>query len=227
MYRSPPLAACNQTASCQCSRAGAYPERLPSPMPYDYWRHFIRGWLFDFFGKPDQAFAAYELAARDNPQSAAATRALGYIAANSKRLADAARWYREAVRIAPDDASSWFNLGYVLGEDRRHSEAIAAFRRALDVQPTLDRAWYGMGMSHAALGQHAQAIEAFGEAARLQPMNGIAWYQLGMAHYHAGQSEALEKVIRRLADFEPKTSRQLMCDAGRSDLLPMIQDRIL
>lgn len=196
-------------------------------MNYDYWRHHLRGWLCHFFGKDALAYAAYESAMRHNPDSLAAARALACIAAEGNRLRDAQHWFRTALRIAPDDAGSWFNLGYVLGQDAQHADAITAFRKAIELQPQLDRAWYGMGLSLAAQGQHAPAADAFAEAARLQPMNGIAWYQLGMAHHHAAQPEALEKTIRRLADFDPKTCRQLMHDAGRDDLLPLIADRLL
>lgn len=198
-----------------------------SLMNFDYWRHYLRGWLLHFAGKNALACAAYESAVRHNPRSIAATRALACIAAEDRRLADAQHWFRATLRIVPDDAGSWFNLGYVLGEDGKDADAIAAFRKAIDLQPQLDRAWYGMGLSLTAQGQHAQAAEAFAEAARLQPMNGIACYQLGMAHHRAGQPDALEKAIRRLADFDPKTCRRLMLDAGRDDLLPLIADRLL
>lgn len=196
-------------------------------MNYDYWRHYLRGWLFHFAGKNALAYAAYESAVRHNPGSTSAMRTLAYLAAADRRLKDAQHWYRQTLRIAPDDAGSWFNLGYVLGEDGKHADAVPAFRRAVERQPQLDRAWYGMGLSLAEQGLNAQAAEAFAEAARLQPMNGIAWYQLGMAHHRTDESEALEKVIRRLADFDPKTCRQLMRDAGREDLLPLIADRLL
>lgn len=198
-----------------------------SLMNYDYWRYAIRGWLFHFIGRNAPAYAAYESAIRHNPDSMPAARALAYIAAEDRRLGDAQQWYRVTLRIAPDDAGSWFNLGYVLGEDGKHAEAVAAFQKAVALQPQLDRAWYGLGLSHTVLGQHAMAVEAYAEAVRLQPMNGIAWYQLGMAHHRAGQPEALEKAIRRLADFDPKTCRELMRDAGREDLLPLIADRLL
>lgn len=208
-------------------RAATANDNDQTHMNYDFWRHAIRGWLFHFIGKNALAYSAYELAARHDPHSVAVAGTLAYIAAADRRLGDAQTWYRAVLRIAPDDSSTWFNLGYVLGEDGKHADAVAAFRKAIELQPHLDRAWYGMGLSHTALGHDAPAADAFAEAARLQPMNGIAWYQLGMAHHRIGQPDALETVIRRLADFDPKTCRQLMHDAGREDLLPMIADRLL
>lgn len=196
-------------------------------MNYDYWRHAIRGWLLHFIGKDALAYAAYETAARHDPNSLTAARTLAYIAAEQQRLADAQKWYQASLRIAPEDAASWFNLGYVLGEDGKHADAIVAFQKATALQPQLDRAWYGMGLSHTALDQHALAVDAFAEAVRLQPMNGIAWYQLGMAHHRVAQADALEKVIRQLADFDPKTCQKLMQDASRTDLHHLIADRLL
>lgn len=196
-------------------------------MNYDYWRNFLRGWVFHFLGKSDTAYAAYAEAFRQDNQAAQPARALGYIAAQEKRYGDAEHWFREVVRIAPHDADSWFNLGYVLGENGQTAEAIRAFRQTVELRPNTDRAWYGMGLCLARSGAHDEAAKAFEEATRLQPMNSVAWYHLGMAHYHANRPEEVEKVIRNVLQFDPKTCRQLIIDAERSDLEGLVKDRIL
>ena len=196
-------------------------------MNYEYWRHYLRGWIFHFLGRGDTAYAAYETAFRHNPQAAPPARALGFIAAQGKRYPEAERWFREVVRIVPQDADTWFNLGYVLGEANRSEDAIAAFRQAVALRPNIDRAWYGMGLCLARCGAHAEAARAFEEATSLQPMNSVAWYQLGMAYFHQHQQEEVEKVIRRVLQFDPKVCHQLIIDAERSDLEELIKGRIL
>ena len=73
-------------------------------------------------------------------------------------------------------------------------------------------------MANLALGNQAEAAQAFKKVCELQPMNGIAFYQLGMAQHQCADAEALSKTAARLAEFDPKHTRMLVQDSGRSDL---------
>lgn len=201
--------------------------RARPPMNYDYYRYFLRGWIFHFFGRNDIAFDAYADAFRHDPNAFQPACSLAFIAAGRKDYKTAERWFREALRIHPDDGDTWFNLAYVLGEDSRHEAAIKAFREAVRLKPQQDRAWYGMGLTLAKSGDHGGAAAAFRKATDLQPMNGVAWYQLGMAHHHCHDPETVAEVIRHLHTFEPKFCRRLVKDAERSDLEHLIKDMIV
>ncbi|HEY5763332.1 MAG TPA: tetratricopeptide repeat protein [Rhodocyclaceae bacterium] len=196
-------------------------------MNYDYTRFLLRGWIFHFFGRQRTAYAAYAEAFRINGNSAHAAKALGYIDAQRKHYHQAVGWYREAVRIAPDDAGNWYNLGYVLAEDGFRQEAAEIFRKAVALSPEMDRAWYGMGLALAHEGDHAGAAEAFQQAADRQPMHGAVWYHLGMARLYCCQPEHVEKAIRHLAEFDPRTCHRLIVDTDRSDLEHLVHDRLL
>lgn len=193
-------------------------------MNFENWRHYARAWLLHFIGQQDRAYEAFALAFRHDAQDHQAARHLAAIAAERKQYDVAEKWFLEVLRITPADADTHFNLGFVREQAGKPRLAIDAFREAARLKPILDRAWYGQGLAHAALGEHAEAAAALKEAARLQPMNGIAWYQLGMAYHRNGQADQVEKVLRKLIEFEPKMSRQLVRDSGREDLAKLLPE---
>lgn len=186
-------------------------------MKIERWRCAARAWLLQFLGKNELAYAEYARLNRLAPSAAVAGR-LGFLAAETQRLQDSARWFEEAVRLDAGNAQAWFNLGFVREQNGERRAAIAAFREAVRLAPELDRAWYGMGLAHAALGEHAEAAQAFEENVRRQTMFGDAWFQLGMAHHHARNPERVAEIVRRLRTFEPKRANQLIRDTGRGDL---------
>lgn len=193
-------------------------------MNYDYWRYYLRGWTMHFINRPHAAYEAYAEAFRHNPQSLQAALSLGFIAASHKHYPEAVKWFRDAIRIEPERAETWFNLGFVLEEAGQKAEAITAFRETTRLSANHDRAWYGLGIALARTGDHPAAAEAFRKATDLQPMNGYAWYQLAMAHHHANQPDEVKKIILHLKNFEPKFCRQLIRDAGRSDLDAVLKE---
>ena len=54
-------------------------------------------------------------------------------------------------------------------------------------------------------------------------MSPHAWYQLGMALHVAGNSEErFLQVVMHLLRFDPKATRRLIQDSGRSDLAHLV-----
>ncbi len=193
-------------------------------MNYDHWRHYARGWVFHFFGKSASACAAFTEAFRIDPADVQSARHLASIAVEAQRWEVAESWLERVLELVPEDADTWFNLGFVREHAGQAVTAVAAFAEAVRLKPFQDRAWYGMGLAHARLGQHAAAARSFQEAVRLQPLNGEAYYQLGMALHHAYRPDEVKAVVTKLVSFEPKRARQLVQDAGRSDLIQLIPD---
>jgi tetratricopeptide (TPR) repeat protein len=193
-------------------------------MNYDHWRHYARGWVFHFLGKPDIAYDAYVEAFRIDPTDAQSARHLAAIAAGKQQWATAETWFEKVLELAREDADTWFNLGFVREHAGKAAAAVAAFAEAVRLKPALDRAWYGKGLAHARLGQHEEAAEALRVAVKLQPMNGEAYYQLGMALHHARQPDEVTKVVEKLVGFEPKRAKKLVQDTERADLMPLIPE---
>jgi len=193
-------------------------------MSFDHWRHYARGWVFHFLGKPEVAYEAFVAAITVEPKDIQSARHLASIAAGMKRWPVAESWFDTVLKLAPEDADTWFNLGFVREQGGDSAAAIKAFAEVVRLKPTLDRAWYGMGLAHARLGQHGEAAAALEKSVAIQPMNGEGFYQLGMAYHHANQPDEVKRVVKRLVDFEPKRAKQLVKDTSRSDLMHLIPD---
>jgi len=191
-------------------------------MNFDLWRHFYRARFFLLIKQPDKAMLAYRQALAVDAEFIQALDGIGMLLAARHDYRQAADYFRASLQLKPGSAFVHFNLGFVLEKLGNRGEAIAAFQQAVAINPALDRAWYGMGLAHATLGQHAAAAEAFRHAAELQPMNPHAWYNLGMAYHTLHDPDKVKEVIRHLHRFDPKMSRQLIVDAGRSDLSHLI-----
>lgn len=193
-------------------------------MNYEHFRHYARGWLMHFFGRPQAAFEAFSIAFRHDPHDIQAARHLAGIAAAEKNWSVAEQWAAKVAELAPDDSAAWFNLGFIREHGGHPHAALDAFARSTELNPAQDRAWYGMGLAHARLGQHAEAAKALREAVKLQPMNGEGFYQLGMALHHAHQPDEVTKVVEQLVKIEAKRAKKLVQDTERADLMHLIPE---
>jgi Tfp pilus assembly protein PilF len=196
-------------------------------MNFDQWRHYLLARAFELAHQPERALSAYRDAHRSNPRFAKALNAIGFILASQGRFDSAEEHFSAALQVEPGNADVQFNLGFVLDKQGRHARAIEAFREAVNLKRSLDRAWYGMGHAHAALGQHGEAAVALQEAATLQPMNPHAWYALGMAYHHCRNPDKVKEIVEHLFRFDPKMTRRLIQDAGRSDLAYLVKDLLV
>lgn len=188
----------------------------------EHWQYYLRGRAFEAFGAKNAAVAAYRDALRALPAFGRAASRAAYLLALQDRFDEAEPFFRSALAADPGNASVHFNLGFNLDKCGRHGEAIAAFREATRLRPGLDRAWYGLGLAHAALGQHAEAAAALQQAATLQPMNPHAWYALGMALHANGEPDRVKEVALHLLRFDPRMTRRMIQDSGRSDLAHLV-----
>jgi tetratricopeptide (TPR) repeat protein len=193
-------------------------------MNYDHWRHYARGWLLRFIGRPAAACAAYLEAFRCDSSHLRTVQQLAAINAEQQLWDTAESWFEKVLAMQPADGDSWFNIGFVRERAGRAAAALVAFDTAVRLNPAQDRAWYGKGLAHARLGHHDAAAEALQEAARLQPMNGEAYYQWGMALHHAQRPDEIKAVVMQLVGFEPQRAKKLVQDAGRTDLLHLIPE---
>ena len=193
----------------------------------DHWRNYIRGCVLELFGAKQQAIAAYTAATQAAPGFLRPMNRVAYLLASQERFAEAEPYFLVVLRADPGNAVAHFNLGYTYDKRGQSEKAIHEFREATRLNPKIDRAWYGMGLAHAQLGQHREAAEALEQAATLQPMNHHAWYQFGMALHATGNTERFEQVVMHLLRFDPKMTRRLILDTGRSDLAHLVQHLVV
>ena len=188
----------------------------------EHWRYYLRGRIFELFGRRVQAIAAYGAATRLKADFLRPTNRIAYLLAEQERFAEAEPYFMAVLRADPHNAVAHFNLGFAYDKLADYEKAIHEFREATRLNSKIDRAWYGLGLAHARLGQHQQAAEALEQAATLQPMNHHAWYQFGMALHATGNKERFEQVVMHLLRFDPKATRRLIVDTGRSDLAHLV-----
>ena len=193
----------------------------------EHWQYYLRGRLLELFGLKLQAIAAYSEASRVKPDFLRPTNRVAYLLASQERFAEAEPYFQAVLRADPGNAVAHFNLGYTLDKRGKYDKAVHEFREATRLNPKIDRAWYGLGLAHAQLGQHLEAAAALHEAATLQPMNPHAWYQLGMAYHTLHKPEKVNEVVMHLLRFDPRMTRRLILDAGRSDLAHLVKDLVV
>jgi|SRR2546425_483324 len=193
----------------------------------DHWRYYIRGRLLELFGFTQQAIAAYVAATRAAPGFLRPTNRIAYLLASHERFTEAEPYFQAVLRADPGNAVAHFNLGYTHDKRGQYERAVYEFREATRINPKIDRAWYGLGLAHAHLGRHREAAEALEQAATLQPMNHHAWYQLGMALHATHNTERFEQVVMHLLRFDPKETRRLIQDTGRSDLAHLVRHLVV
>jgi len=193
----------------------------------EHWRYYLRGRVLELFGLKPQALAAYSAAMRVKPDFLRPANRIAYLLASQDRFAEAEPYFQAVLRADPGNAVAHFNLGYTYDKRGQTDRAVHEFREATRLNPKIDRAWYGLGLAHAQLGQHREAAEALEQAAKLQPMNPHAWYQLGMALHTTRNPDRFEQVVMHLLRFDPKMTRRLIVDTGRSDLAHLVQHLIV
>lgn len=172
--------------------------------------HRLRARFFMFIDQRAKAGNELETLLMLDHSDTAAKKTLGVLYGEAGKLALAAEQFQSAINDEPYNAGTLFNLGFIQQKQDAHTEAIQSFSEALRLTPSLDRAWFGRGMSRAALGQHELAIEDFEHAAKLQPMNPHALLELGMQYHLTNNKKQVIATIRRLREFDPKATRELM-----------------
>jgi tetratricopeptide (TPR) repeat protein len=190
----------------------------------EHWRYYLMGRLLEALGRAQESISTYRAALRVKSDFHRCSNRIAYILAGLERYAEAEPYFREVLGADPGNASAHFNLGYTYDKRGQFENAVESFREATRLNPKFDRAWYGLGLAQAALGKHEEAAKALHQAATLQPMNPHAWYQLGMAYHTVHNREKVNEVVMHLLRFDPKMTRRLILDAGRSDLAHLVKD---
>ncbi len=148
------------------------------------------------------------------PNDAKIIAIIAFIRAGHGQKQEAATLIRQAIALDPDQPAYWFNLGYLLQEMEDHAEAIQAFRRVLALNEKMDASWYGMAISQVKLGLLDEAVASLKRNTEMQPMSPYGWYQLAHTYFRMGKMEDAEKVVRKLAGFEPKVALKLEQETG-------------
>lgn len=162
--------------------------------------YFQRGYL-------DQAAAAFQLALRDDPESAEALYGIGSIALNQQKNTEARECFKHALKLRasyPDTlANCWNNLGLLAGRDGRIDEAISDFQEALQLSPDHLIALNNLGGSYRQSKRWKEAQQTYERALAIQPFDADANYGLGMVYAQCGDTTKTETYLKRAINARP------------------------
>jgi hypothetical protein len=130
--------------------------------------------------------------------------ALGVMAAEQGRPAEAVRHYRRALALGAGGAGLWTNLGNALTKLRQHATALACQEEAGRLAPADAVVHYNRGITLAEADRHAEAVHAFDAAHRLDPGHPMARWDRGRSLLHLGN------LPRGFADYEVRLENGLV-----------------
>lgn len=169
------------------------------------------GQLYHAYDLLDPAAAAYENAAYDAPQSAAAGHGLALVRQRQGRLEDAARLFRQELAARPSAAAS-YRLGQVEKAAGRPAAARAALEAARTQDPGCIAALYELGLLAAQEGRPEEAVTFFEEVLARQPGAVQAHFPLGQALQRLGRAEDAKKHLAASAAREVSVGGRATCD---------------
>ncbi|MDW8309974.1 MAG: tetratricopeptide repeat protein [Verrucomicrobiales bacterium] len=139
-------------------------------------------------GRPEEALATLETAARKFPQNFALEFRLGLAARQLKRNTDALRHFRAAELIALTTNTNLINpafyiqYGAALAANGDHPQARDYFQKALRLQPDSPEVWTDVAATWLELNQVEEALAVLEEADKKFPPSFVRAYLFGSAH---------------------------------------------
>ena len=158
----------------------------------------------------ERAIAAFEQAARHDPEYIQAWTALGgaySLKGSFLSLQDlverAVEIERRALALDPDFGEAHMWLGSALLQQGRTDEAIAEIREAVRLDPQNGMAYQGLARAlWVGKGDFAAAIPMFEKAIELNPEAGYSYLQLGLLLAWEGRFQEAEVVCRRAVELQ-------------------------
>ena len=127
----------------------------PDSFSWAYYLGIIQGRL----GKPAEAVASLQLAAKLKPDYLPARLALAEALRKLGKLTESREIYRGIVKDHPESASAWAGLGRISWQGDKASEAVENYRKAIERFPRYGSAHYALGLAHRSLGNLEQTQE--------------------------------------------------------------------
>jgi tetratricopeptide (TPR) repeat protein/peroxiredoxin len=187
-------------------------ERLARALPFpgitdtiDFGRNYLSyGSVYFQRGYMDQAAASFQIALRDDPNSAEALYGIGSVYLDQQKTAEARASFERALKLRasyPDTlANSWNNLGLLAARDGRRDAAIGYFQEALKLSPDHLIALNNLGGAFRQQKRWDDARKTYERALELRPDDAEANYGLGMVFAQnddtARAFESLQKALQ-------------------------------
>jgi tetratricopeptide (TPR) repeat protein len=157
--------------------------------------YVIRGIVFAFQRKFDQAEEQFRIAASLKPRYSSTFINWGHLKRTMRRFDDAAEMYEWARRLGRRAVYAWHNLGNVCCDRRKFRKALGYYKRAVRLNPRYANAWQGWGWALFKLGYYCEAEAKFARAVDLNPEFGWSYFNWALSLRNLRRfEEAIDKV---------------------------------
>ena len=166
--------------------------RLAKALPFpgvieatDFKRNYLSyGSVFFQRGYLEQAEASFQVAFRDDPESAEALYGIGSVYLNQQKLVEARQCFERVLKLRasyPDTlAHAWNNLGLLAGREGHTTEAIGDFQEALRLSPDHRAALNNLAAAYRVQKRWDDARQTYERSLQLGPEDPEANYGLAM-----------------------------------------------
>ena len=190
-------------------------DRLARALPFpgvtevtEFGRNYLSyGSVFFQRGYFDQAEASFQIALRDDPESAEALYGIGSVYLNQQKNAEARKCFERALKMRATYpgtlANSWNNLGLLAGREGRTADAIGYFQEALRLSPDHLIALNNLGSAYRQQKQWDDARTTYERGLALSPNDADANYGLGMVFAQKDDSEHALDFLQRALKARP------------------------
>src|SRR5579862_9135493 len=190
-------------------------DRLAKALPFpgvieatDFKRNYLSyGSVFFQRGYLEQAEASFQIAFRDDPESAEALYGIGSVYLNQQKLRDARQCFEHVLKLRasyPDTlANAWNNLGLLAGREGNTNEAIGDFQEALRLSPDHRAAIDNLAAAYRVQKRWDDARQTYERSLQLGPDDPEANYGLGMVFALTDDTDRAFTFLQRALKARP------------------------
>lgn len=169
-------------------------------------------------GQTEEAKKTLTDAGEKLPPSPSVQRALGDVALQQGRHADALGLFQKALALDPDDVGTRFKLGVAQRRSRAFDDASRSFDEVAKVDADYPGLALERGLLFEASGRTDEALKAYESALAKAPNDPDLMLRVGCGQVSAGRQQAAEDLLRKVVTQRPMSAEANHC-LGRALLL--------
>jgi len=190
-------------------------ERLAKALPfaglsktYDFGRNYLSfGFVLFERGYAEQADPFYQLALREDPESAEAMYGVGSVYLHRKKNKEARESFQRALQLHASYPgtlpNAWNNLGILCAREGDTDRAIENFRRALEIDQAHSIALLNLGNAYRQKKDWTEAKKVLQRALEMNANDAETNYSLGMVFAQTDDSERAYKFLKNAIALRP------------------------
>jgi tetratricopeptide (TPR) repeat protein len=154
------------------------------------------GYRLERKGKIAAAIAAYEMAAKANPEHAATYYNWGHLLQQRGDDEAAMRKYQQALRINPREAFAHYDLGYILQKRGNYRDAMKHYQAAIAADPSFVWSYYNLGYLEQKLGHYRAAMANYHKSIEINPEHALSYENIAtILRYHRAELRRADAVV--------------------------------